>query len=83
MTVSFCAVRQVVSGKLEVEVLILATVRLPADFMVWVTSPEARFLRGKFVYANWDVDELKARAEEIEATPILTSNVLGWPFEPA
>ncbi|MCJ1250012.1 hypothetical protein MMC30_007238 [Trapelia coarctata] len=58
-------------------------VRLPADFMVWVTSPEAQFLRGKFVYANWDVDQLKARAKEIEATPMLTSNVLGWPFEPA
>jgi len=50
--------------------------------MVWVTSPEARFLRGKLCYANWDVNEMKARAKEIEDTPMLTSNVLGWPFQP-
>ncbi|KXH43071.1 short chain dehydrogenase [Colletotrichum simmondsii] len=41
-------------------------VSLPADFLVWVTSPEASFLNGKFVFANWDVEELKARKAEIE-----------------
>ncbi len=29
-------------------------------------SSEAKFLRGKFVFANWDVDELKARKERME-----------------
>ncbi|MCJ1369243.1 hypothetical protein MMC20_000453 [Loxospora ochrophaea] len=60
----------------------LDDVRLPAHFIVWLTSPEGKFLRGKFVWANWDVDELKARAKEIEETTILTSNILGWPFQP-
>ena len=50
--------------------------------MVWVASPEARFLNGKFVFANWDVNELKARAKEIEETDILTTGILGWPFAP-
>jgi hypothetical protein len=30
-----------------------------------MTSPEAAFLRGRCVWANWDVKELKARKDEI------------------
>lgn len=59
----------------------LRVVQLPAQFFVWATSPEGAFLRGKWVWANWDVEELKARAQEIQTTPILTANILGWPFE--
>ncbi|KAJ4483547.1 short-chain dehydrogenase/reductase [Lentinula aciculospora] len=33
---------------------------LPADFAVWAASPEASWLHGRFVWAHWDVDELKA-----------------------
>ncbi|KIK52493.1 hypothetical protein GYMLUDRAFT_265411 [Collybiopsis luxurians FD-317 M1] len=33
---------------------------LPADFSVWAASPEASWLHGRFVWASWDVDELKA-----------------------
>ncbi|KAF4502141.1 peroxisomal short-chain alcohol dehydrogenase [Fusarium agapanthi] len=32
---------------------------LPGHFSVWAATPEARFLHGRFVWANWDVDELK------------------------
>jgi hypothetical protein len=46
---------------------------LPASFMVWAASKEARFLNGKFAWANWDVDELKAAAAAIEGS------LLGWP----
>ena len=55
--------------------------RLGANFMVWATSPEAAFLKGKFVYSNWDAEQLKARAEEIQNSLMLTVNVIGWPFE--
>lgn len=41
---------------------------MPAHFAVWVSSPEAKFLRGKFVSCNWDVDELKKAAEKIKET---------------
>ncbi|KAL8735768.1 MAG: hypothetical protein Q9166_000631 [cf. Caloplaca sp. 2 TL-2023] len=34
------------------------------SFAVWLVSGEADFLAGLFVYANWDVDKLKARARE-------------------
>lgn len=43
----------------------LFPVSLPADFLVWIASPEASFLRGKLVFAAWDVEELKGRQDEI------------------
>lgn len=45
---------------------------LPASFYVWLASPEARFLNGKYLWANWDVDELKAKAKEIEGSALLS-----------
>ncbi|KAM0418732.1 hypothetical protein ACHAPT_012330 [Fusarium lateritium] len=35
-------------------------VSLPGAFAVWCASPEATFLHGRFVWAAWDVDELKS-----------------------
>jgi len=56
------------------------TVELPGNFMVWLSSPEAVFLRGRYVWANWDVDELKAKAKALEEDPtLLTLGLLGWP----
>ncbi|KAJ8126106.1 hypothetical protein O1611_g7532 [Lasiodiplodia mahajangana] len=42
---------------------------LPADFLVWVASPEAKFLQNKLVFTAWDVDELKSRQKEIVGAP--------------
>ena len=47
--------------------------------MVWAASTEAKFLNGRFAWANWDVDELKAAAADIEAGPRFTTGLLGWP----
>ncbi|KAF4469140.1 hypothetical protein FALBO_3963 [Fusarium albosuccineum] len=44
---------------------------LAARFLVWLASPEAEFLSGKFVWVNWDVDELKSRADEIKNSLLL------------
>ncbi|KAK2610112.1 hypothetical protein N8I77_003567 [Diaporthe amygdali] len=44
-------------------------VALSGDFVVWAVSPDARFLNGRFVWANWDVDELKDDREAILANP--------------
>ena len=54
-------------------------VSVPADFLVWAASEEARFLRNKFVFATWDVDELKARKSEIEQGRDLTLGLNGFP----
>jgi len=55
-------------------------VSLPASFHLWLASPEARFLKGKYLWANWDVDELKAQAKEIEGSSKLNIGIIGWPF---
>ncbi|KAI1481982.1 NAD(P)-binding protein [Daldinia eschscholtzii] len=33
---------------------------LPAGFAVWAATPEAEHIHGRFVWAAWDVDELKS-----------------------
>ena len=48
--------------------------------MVWLASPEARFLKGKFLWSNWDVEELKARRDELESSTLLSVALGGWPF---
>ncbi len=53
---------------------------LPAAFSVWLSSPEASFLESKFVWANWDVQELKSRAEEIRGSKVLTIMLDGVPM---
>ncbi|KIX02020.1 uncharacterized protein Z518_07959 [Rhinocladiella mackenziei CBS 650.93] len=56
------------------------TLQLPAHFMVWLSSPEGAFLKGRFVWANWDIDELRAKAKDLEENPtMLTLGLIGWP----
>ena len=58
-------------------------VSLLASSNVWLVSPEARSLKGKFLGADWDVDELKAQAKEIEATTRIDIRLGKWPFQEA
>lgn len=55
-------------------------VALPGQFNVWLASREAEFLKGKFVWVNWDVDELKALAEEIKGSALLKVDLNGVPM---
>ncbi len=58
-------------------------VSLPADFMVWSVSQDAAFLKGKLIWCNWDVDELKAKKDRIVSEPgYLNLGMIGWPFQP-
>lgn len=34
-------------------------VNLPGQFAVWAASDEAKFLHGRFVWAEWEMEELK------------------------
>ncbi|RMZ66112.1 fad binding domain-containing [Pyrenophora seminiperda CCB06] len=34
-------------------------VTLPASVNLWLSTPEARFLKGKFLWCNWDIEDLK------------------------
>ncbi|KAK6452859.1 hypothetical protein FP744_10009110 [Trichoderma asperellum] len=55
-------------------------VALPAHFHVWLASPEAEFLKGRFVWVNWDVDELKSHANEIKESMLLKVVLNGVPM---
>ncbi|KAL9584175.1 MAG: hypothetical protein Q9203_004765 [Teloschistes exilis] len=44
-------------------------ISLPADYLVWIASPEAEFLKNKIVFSSWDVEELKDRKKEILGGP--------------
>ena len=64
--------------------MVLGVVNLPAHFLVWVVSEEASFLKGKFVWANWDVEELKALKGGIEGGSLLTVGLEGqtdWKYK--
>lgn len=52
-------------------------VALPSHYTVWVASPEAEFLRGKMSSCNWDVDEMKTKADKIAGSDLFTTTVLG------
>ncbi|SMR55856.1 unnamed protein product [Zymoseptoria tritici ST99CH_3D1] len=52
-------------------------VSLPASFMVWAASGEAKFLNGKSVWAAWDVEELKAEAEANRGSERFTLGLVG------
>jgi hypothetical protein len=47
--------------------MVLDDESLPANFYVWAASKKAAFLHGRFAWTNWDVDELMAMKDKIEA----------------
>lgn len=53
---------------------------LPANFSVWAATNEASFLHGRFVFAGWDVNELKGLLERdglLESPDFLKVGVKG------
>jgi NAD(P)-dependent dehydrogenase (short-subunit alcohol dehydrogenase family) len=51
---------------------------LSANFILWSTSPEAEFLKGRFAWVNWDVEELKAKKQEILDKNLLQYSIAGF-----
>ncbi|KAH8694099.1 hypothetical protein BGW36DRAFT_361922 [Talaromyces proteolyticus] len=49
---------------------------------VWLCTEKARFLNGRFVNSNWDVDDLYERREEIQGGKFLQVDLMG-PFVPS
>lgn len=55
------------------------TPELPAGFAVWLSAhPSAKEVNGKFMWANWDVDELLKMKDEIQRRDLLTLTLKGW-----
>ncbi|KAF9697901.1 hypothetical protein EKO04_003969 [Ascochyta lentis] len=59
-----------------------SAVELPAHFLVWLSQPKTRCLNGKMIWANWDVDELEAKAGDIQGRSIMMIEYGGCPFGP-
>ncbi|KAJ9615905.1 hypothetical protein H2200_001982 [Cladophialophora chaetospira] len=62
------------SGTLSVSI---DNVHLPANFAVWLASDEADFLKGRFLWANWDISELQQRKKEILVQDLLRLDLHG------
>lgn len=54
-----------------------SVVNLPAHFAVWLASEEADFLKGRFLWANWDISELLERKKEILEQDLLRLDLGG------
>lgn len=52
---------------------------LPSGFAVWLASPAAKWLEGKFLWSHWDVDELQRLRQEVESDGLLRIGLKGWP----
>ena len=57
----------------------IRVVSLPAGFILWAASPEAEFAKGKLIWSNWDVTELKAMEEEMKQPNYLSLSLGGFP----
>lgn len=52
--------------------------KLAGMFYAWAATDEAKFLSGRFAWANWDVDALKAREVEILDEDLLLLTIDGF-----
>jgi hypothetical protein len=52
---------------------------LPTGFAVWLTSPAADWVGGRFLWAHWDVEELERMKEGILERGELMWGLTGWP----
>lgn len=52
------------------------TVDLPGGFVAWFTKGERTWLNGRYVSAQWDVDDLQAKRQNIEDSDLLKMRML-------
>jgi len=50
---------------------------LAGGYTVWLTTPAADFLKGRYSSCNWDVDELLSKKSEILEKNLLVNGVTG------
>ncbi|KAI6765923.1 hypothetical protein HG530_006993 [Fusarium avenaceum] len=54
------------------------SIRLPGSYCVWLAaSQDADSLKGRFLWTNWDVNEVMQRADEIKEQNLLTHTLAG------
>ena len=58
-----------VAANMSKDMVAWEDVVLPAHFIRWLAGSESDFLHGRFVHANWDVDEIMALKDRIAKEP--------------
>jgi hypothetical protein len=56
---------------------------LAAGYAVWLTTPDADFLKGRYSSCGWDVNQLVAKKAEIEKDGLLVAGVTGLTAGPS
>jgi len=51
---------------------------LTRNFFAWLATDDADFLNGRFIWAEWDIDELKGRKKDIEDGDLLLTTIDGF-----
>ncbi|KAF4332368.1 3-oxoacyl [Fusarium beomiforme] len=51
---------------------------LTGQFFAWASTDQAGFLSGRFVWAEWDIEELKAKKDEILEKDLLLTTIDGF-----
>lgn len=50
--------------------------RLVGEFVTWLTTTEAEFLAGRFVWVGWDIEQLLARKDEILGKDLFRTSLI-------
>ena len=50
---------------------------LAGGYAVWLTTPAADFLKGRYSSCTWDIDALMVKKSEIEEKNLLTCGITG------
>ena len=60
----------------------LCLVGLASGTILYLATPRAKFLSGRFVYSNWDMELVEGRAKDIVEQNLLVQNlILGDAFK--
>ena len=52
---------------------------LPASYAVWLASPRAAWTNGRMLWAQWDVEELEAKKDQIAEDNLFVMGLQGFP----
>lgn len=56
----------------------MTSVELAGQFFAWAATDEAEFLNGRFLWAEWDIEELKGRKKDILDEDLLLLTIDGF-----
>jgi len=68
---------------MDLNKILIDTPDLAAGYAVWLTTPAADFLKGRYSSCGWDVNQLLTKKEEIKNGGLLVCGVAGLTTGPS